>query len=211
MSRKLLIAGAGGHGRVVADIATAMGTWSEIAFIDDKFPGLISSGNWSVVSTCEGATEMTGSYQDMVVAVGHNETRMKLQKMYADSGFSIVTLIHPSVVLGSEISIGIGSVIMPNVAINHGTVFGDGCIVNTGAIVEHDCVIGEGVHLSPGCHLAGEVQVGNYSWIGIGSNIINQVCIGNSVIVGAGAAVIDDVSSNSLATGVPAQVKGSND
>ena len=46
---RLLIFGAGSHGRVVADAVEAGGKWSEIAFIDDKYPNLLKSGRWSVV------------------------------------------------------------------------------------------------------------------------------------------------------------------
>ena len=38
MANNLLIIGAGGHGKVVAESAAKMGRWSEIAFLDDKFP-----------------------------------------------------------------------------------------------------------------------------------------------------------------------------
>lgn len=36
----LLILGAGGHGKVVAEAAIATGKWDEIAFLDDRFPTL---------------------------------------------------------------------------------------------------------------------------------------------------------------------------
>ena len=38
MSKSLVIIGASGHGKVVADIAIKMNKWQEISFLDDNYP-----------------------------------------------------------------------------------------------------------------------------------------------------------------------------
>ena len=38
MGNSLAVLGAGGHGKVVADIARASGEWEDIVFFDDGYP-----------------------------------------------------------------------------------------------------------------------------------------------------------------------------
>ena len=49
----LLIIGAGGHGKVIADIASTLGKWDQIAFVDDKYPDLKQVLDWPVIGGME--------------------------------------------------------------------------------------------------------------------------------------------------------------
>jgi len=205
MKPKLLIFGAGGHGRVVADAATVSGCWSEIAFLDCKYPEVTHSGEWSVVGSDEQMGSFIEEYPHAVVAVGDNRPRMRLHEEVEQAGFELVTVVHPAATVGREVIIGAGTVLFAGSVINHGARIGRSCIVNTSASVDHDGVLEDGVHISPGAHLAGAVSVGECSWIGIGASVIQQVEIGKSVMVGAGAAVVDDVKDGVTVVGVPAK------
>lgn len=52
----------------------------------------------------------------------------------------------------------------------------------------------------------GKVIVGNNSWVGVSSTILCGVNIGDHSIIGASSLVIEDISSFSVAGGVPAKV-----
>jgi len=202
---KLLVLGASGHGSVVADAAMRTGQWSEVAFLDKKFPTLGQFGKWTVIDLDENLEKYREKYVNLVIAIGDNSVRLKWHSRAENAGFKLVSIVHPSASIGENVDIGAGSVLFAGSVINHGARIGRSCIVNTSASVDHDGVLEDGVHISPGAHLAGAVSVGECSWIGIGASVIQQVEIGKSVMVGAGAAVVDDVKDGVTVVGVPAK------
>lgn len=202
----LLIIGAGGHGKVVADTAMTMNYWDKIAFMDDLYPQIKSLLYFPVLGTIDECLFFQGEYQDLVVAVGDNELRIELIQRFIDCGFRFPVIIHPTAFVSTFSELGKGTVIFAQAAVNAGTVVGIGGIINTGATVDHDCLLGCGVHVSPGVHIAGQVNVGDYTWLGIGSSIIQRCSIGHNVMVGAGAVIIEDVPSNVTVVGVPGKI-----
>jgi sugar O-acyltransferase (sialic acid O-acetyltransferase NeuD family) len=201
MKNKLIIIGASGHGKVVADIAIKMNKWQSIAFLDDD-----ESIKTSMVLEVIGKTTDAFTYKDeadFFVAIGNNLTREKVQEQLMDEGMSVVSLIHPSAVIGSDVEIGTGTVVMAGVVINSSTRIGKGCIINTSSSLDHDNVIEDYVHISPGASLAGTVRVGRGSWIGIGSVVSNNVNICSGCKVGAGAVVVKDITESGTYVGVP--------
>ena len=206
MANKLLIVGAGGHGKVVADTALMSGNWSEIAFLDDKYPLLNSIHDWPVLGTLNEVEEFSLEYSDCVVAIGSSSLRMELIKKYLKRGYSLPAIIHPASSVSSFVSLGAGCVVFAKTVINSDSKIGDGCILNTGVIVDHDCELGEGVHLAPGVNLAGGVCIGHRSLMGVGSSVIPQIVIGQNVIAAAGSVVTQDIGDNCTVAGVPAKV-----
>jgi len=203
--KRLIVVGAGGHGKVVADAAEQMACWDLIEFVDLKFPGLSTCGHWSVVA--KDLDQLGNSYQraDFIVAVGDNTVRMKALSSCLSLGFNLVTITHPGAYVSKHSEIGLGSVIFANAAINVDASIGRCCIINTGATVDHDCYLDDAVHVSPGVNLAGEVSVGKMSWLGIAACVKQQITIGDNVMIGAGAVVVNNISSNSTVVGVPAK------
>lgn len=202
----LLIIGAGGHGKVVADTAIETGKWNDIAFLDDRWNSLKSVLSLPVMGPLNIITEMKSRFSEIAVAVGDSLLRIELLKKYELLGFSLARIIHPTAFISRHAVIYPGCVVFAQGVVNAGAVIGFGSIINTGSVVEHDCILGEGVHICPGVKLAGQVSIGKHSWIGIGSSVIQQVSIGENVMVGAGTVVIDNVSDNVTVAGVPGRV-----
>ena len=203
----LLVVGAGGHGKVVADAAGETGQWDQIAFLDDGYPASSSARQERpVLGKVNQAPEFLDQYPDIIVAVGDNFLRVQLLRYFAKAGFNLAVIVHPAAFASKEAVLEPGSVLFAQTAVNAGAKVGFGGIINTGATVDHDCVLDDGVHLSPGVHLGGTVRVGKYSWLGIGASVIHQLVIGENVIIGAGAAVISNIEDNVTAVGVPARV-----
>src|SRR5690625_1842387 len=194
MKDKLLIIGAGGHGKVVADIAIKINRWKEIAFLDDKLNGQIIFG-LNVIDKIGKLNKYVDQY-DVVVGIGNNHTRQKIQYRLEKIDASIPVLSHPSAIIGTDVTVGKGTVIMGGVVINCSTFIGEGCVINTGATIDHDNQISDFVHISPGTHLAGSVYVGNNSWLGIGSIINNNIRITDHCNVGAGAVVTKNIDKS---------------
>ncbi|NLZ95046.1 MAG: acetyltransferase [Bacteroidales bacterium] len=201
MRDKLIIIGASGHGKVVADIAIKMNKWKSIAFLDDD-----ESINTSMGLEVIGKTTDAFTYKDeadFFVAIGNNAVREKVQENLMEKGLNVASLIHPSAVIGTDVEIGIGTAVMAGVIVNSSTRIGKGCIINTSSSLDHDNVIEDYVHISPGASLAGTVRVGKGSWLGIGSVVSNNVNICSGCKVGAGAVVVKDITESGTYVGVP--------
>lgn len=203
MKKKLIIIGASGHGKVVADLAIKMNNWHGVVFLDDD-ESIKTSMGLEVI----GKTADAFSYKDeadFFVAIGNNVMREKIQEKLIYEGLPIAKLIHPSAVIGIDVEIGIGTAVMAGVVINSSAKIGKGCIINTSASVDHDNFIGDYVHISPGVKTAGSVSVDKCTWLGIGSIVSNNVNICSGCKVGAGAVVIKDISEPGTYAGVPAR------
>lgn len=201
--KKLLIIGASGHGKVVADIASKMEKWSDIAFLDDD-QSKTSILNFPVINSTNAIKEYIHEY-DIFVAIGNNKTRKKLISECEHLGATLPILVHPSAIIGMDVHIGFGSVIMANSVINASTVIGVGCIINTSVSVDHDNKIGNYVHISPGAHLAGTIRVGDNCWIGAGAILRNNITLGENIVIGMSAAVIHDIQDEGTYIGIPAR------
>ena len=204
--KSLLILGAGGHGKVVADSAEATGNWSSIIFLDDKSPRLARVGDWPVAGLLDSWRDYDPAAFDILVAVGDNATRLNLHEQLDASGYQLPVLIHPSAWVSSRAQLAAGCVVLAGGMINIDAQLGESAIVNTGASIDHDCHLGGAVHVSPGAHLGGGVRVGDLTWIGIGASIRQGISIGKRSMVGAGAAVVSNIPDDSTVMGVPARV-----
>jgi sugar O-acyltransferase (sialic acid O-acetyltransferase NeuD family) len=207
---KLIILGASGHGKVVAEMAEECG-FTLIEFVDDRYPELETIGPWPVVNTIH---EYLGCYDPVygcehrhIVAIGHNQTRISIQNQLEHLQAKLTLLIHPSASVSKYANIGEGSIVMSHAVINAFAEIGKACIINTGAIIEHDCQLGHGVHISPNATLAGAVTVGELSWVGMGAAVRQTIHIGSGVTVGANSTVITDITKHSIVYGSPAKSK----
>lgn len=196
--KRLIITGASGHGKVVADIAKLNG-YDEIVFLDND-TNVKSCAGYPVLGFDTLTAKLEG---DILVAVGRAATRKKL--MDIDQGRRFPVLIHPGSVVAEDVEIGEGTVVVAGAVINPGARIGRGCIINTSSSIDHDCVIGDFCHISVGSHLSGTVIVGENSWIGAGAVVSNNVNICGDCIIGAGAVVIKDIDEAGTYVGVPAK------
>ena len=200
---KLIIVGASGHGKVVADVAGKNG-YDDIKFLDDfKFnnPDFKQfCEQWPIVGNVEALANFN---DDLFIAIGNSKARKNLIERYSNK--HIVTLIHPDATIASNVKIGIGTVIMAGAIINPATRIGNGCIINTSSSVDHDCIIGDYSHVAVGAHLADTVSIGQSTWIGAGATVSNNVKIFDNCMIGAGAVVVKDITEAGTYIGVPAK------
>ena len=196
--KRLVIIGASGHGKVIADIAVRNG-YEDIVFLDDD-ECIKECAGFPVIGKTSEAKGMDG---DKIVAIGNPKIRKRIQEEIS----GVITLIHPDAVISRRVEIGEGSVIMAGAVINTDAVIGKSCIINTGASVDHDCRVGDYVHVSVGAHVAGTCEVGKRTWIGAGATVSNNVNICGDCMIGAGTVVIKDIDKPGTYVGVPAREK----
>lgn len=192
---KLIIIGASGHGKVVADIAVLNG-YKDIVFLDDN-EAINECAGFPIIGKTKEAKALEG---DKIVAIGNSAVRERIQME-----IETVTLIHPNAVIGRRVSLGKGTVVMAGAVINSDTEIGDGCIINTSASVDHDCVVEDYSHVAVGAHLCGTVSVGKGTWVGAGAIVSNNVNVCGGCMIGAGAIVVNNINSEGVYIGVPAK------
>jgi sugar O-acyltransferase (sialic acid O-acetyltransferase NeuD family) len=204
---RLFIYGASGHGKVVAEIALALGH-SVSGFIDDA-PSMTGE-HVLELPVCGGFEWLAGSaqYSKVIVGlgIGDNCQRYRVAQACRRLDIPLVTLVHPSALISPSAVIGNGTVVMPMAVVNAEVKIGAGVILNTGVIVEHDCNVGDFAHLSSNSTMGGAASLGTMSWLGMSAAIIHLVNVGAGSIVGAGGIVIHDLPDNVVAVGVPARI-----
>lgn len=205
---KLLVAGAGGHGRVVADAALASRVYSSVGFLDDRMTGRTTIEGWPVVGTLDQLEALSSAFQAFVAGIGDPALRLSLLGRARNAGLQCATIIHPTATVSARSSIGVGTVVIAGACINVGVRTGEACIINTGATVDHDCVLADAVHVCPGAHIAGHVEIGPCTWFGLGAVATQGIRIGANAIIGAGSVVIRDLPDDVTVAGNPARVLG---
>ena len=185
---RLIIVGAGGHGKVIADAALKNG-YTDIYYVDDHATGDVMG--FPIIGASNDLQKLNDGQTDFVIGIGSNLIRRTIAESYRVNWVSIV---HPSAQIAFNVKIGQGTVVMAGAVINASAKVGEHCIINTGAIVEHDNVIEDYVHISPGVVLSGTVTVGKNTWIGTGTSVINNVSICEGVVIGVGSVVIRDIN-----------------
>ncbi|WP_439881752.1 acetyltransferase [Pontibacter sp. MBLB2868] len=194
----MIIYGASGHGKVIAEILERNGV-TDLVFVDDK-PGGETFLGYPLHHTS--MLPELGD-QEVIIAVGNNRTRKKIADSL-EKAYRIA--MHPSAQISPRCKPGAGTVVMAGVVVNADSRIGEHVILNTNCSIDHDCVLEDYVHISPNVALAGNVTVGEGTQVGIGSSVIQGIKIGNYATIGAGAAIIEDVPDFAVVVGVPGKV-----
>lgn len=204
MREPLVVYGAGGHGKVVAEILLAGGQ-QFAGFLDDN-PTLAGSAvlSFPIFLATEWIEKNRGAR--VALGIGNNSRREEAAQQITRLGGKLISAIHPSAIVAHSAAIGSGVVIMPAGVLNADCHIADGVIINTGAIVEHDVKVGRYAHIAPRCVTGGGVEIGDFAQIGIGAIVLPGKRIGEHAVIGAGAVVAEDIPADAVAYGVPARV-----
>lgn len=199
MSKEVIIIGAGGHGKVIADTVRRSGD-TVLGFLDDNLslPPLVCG--IPVLGTVDDYKKFPDAW--FIAGTGRASIRQKVAGLL--QGVKWYTAIHPSAVISDmETEIGEGTVILANCVVNPCVKIGKHAIINTGATVDHEARIGDFCHVAVGARLAGAVTVGEGSWIGIGASVSNNISICGDCMIGAGAVVVRSIEEPGTYVGVP--------
>lgn len=197
MSKPIIIIGAGGHAKVLAE-ALRLSSRRILGFVTpdieagSEFFGSKILGNDSIIldySTDEielvnGVGALPGKYH-----------RWNLAAKMREKSYNFTTVIHPDAVIASDAVLEEGVQVMAGVVVQPTTTIGRDTIINTGVLLDHDCDIAENCHLSPGVVCGGGVSVGVNTHIGLGTKIIQGINVGNACVIAAGSTIYQDVPS----------------
>ena len=165
---RLIILGAGGFGRTVADVAAQTGAYDAILFLDDN------SRAEDVIGKCMDFSAFADENTIFYPAFGNNEGRVLWMNRLRENGCKVVTIVHPTAYISPTVHMAEGVAVLPHAIVNTGCEVKAGCIINCGSIVDHGCVLEEGVHVSLGAIVKAENRIPNCMKIEAGEIVANR-------------------------------------
>lgn len=202
--KPLIIIGAGGHAKVVADAALAAG-WIVAGLLDREGAGILGLAVLGGDARLDDPAFVAAHC--FVVAIGAQAARRRLSLRVLAAGGELAIVVHPSAIMAPSAMAGAGSVVLAGAVVNPDARIGRFAIINVCASVDHDNQLGDNVQLGPGVHLTGGVSVGEDTLIGAGAVVLPGVSIGAGATIGAGAVVTRAVDSGATVMGNPARPK----
>lgn len=186
---RLIIVGAGGHARAVAEAVLLADKFELVGFFDDAFPGLARIWDFPVLGTTADIGKYRAFAESGVVAIGKNQLREALFWQLRTAGFELATVVHPRAIVSPRAVVGEGCTIMAGAIIGTEAQLGSGVIVNCGAVVDHHCLVDYFGHLGVHAAMAGGSVLGRGAWMQAGSALGYGVKIGTNVVLAPGEAV----------------------
>ena len=171
MSKKLIIIGAGGHGRVVADAFLLQKEFGLIGFADADAPiGKAVIGNFRVIAGTDDIEKLKSLADYFIVAIGNNEARKKIF-LELSSVMKPASVIHPFASCSPFSKTGEGVMILSGAVVNANAVIGNNCIINSQSLVDHDTLIGDHSHISQGAIVGSHNKVPENFTLGFAKQI----------------------------------------
>jgi sugar O-acyltransferase (sialic acid O-acetyltransferase NeuD family) len=208
--KNVVLIGGGNHVQYSIDIVEKEGKYHIVGIIDSiKDIGTTLYG-YEVIGRQDELPQLISKYNihGGIITIGDNWSRYyvheSIKKIYPE--FIFFNAIHPSVVIGNNVKLGVGIIAMAGCIINPGSEIGNFCFFATGAQIDHDCTIGDYASISAGSLTAGHVKLGKFSALTLGVVVVDRISIGDNTVVGAGSLVLKPLPDNVLAYGNPAKI-----
>lgn len=206
--KKLYIISAGDFGREVLEWALAMPDcgreWEVAGFLDTR-ADVLKGHNLPVgVVGSPDSWEVRDDHV-FICGLGNPLPRMNYVKMIRDRGGRFINIVHPSVIIGRNSTIGQGCIFCPHSIISINVTIADFVVMNYFSSAGHDSVIGEGTTLSPHADVTGHVRLGKCVFLGSHASVLPSVVVEDFAVVGAGSVVLRKVPPKTTVVGLPAK------
>ncbi|MGB8543292.1 MAG: acetyltransferase [Candidatus Acidiferrales bacterium] len=204
---RVIVWGAGGHGKVIVDALLASQSCTLVGILDDdKTKAGTNVLGLPVSYSPEGLQSFrrTLDFDRVAIGIGDNYIRNEKFQQVKACGLKPMNVIHPSAHISRFVELGVGITILAGAVVNPGTIIDDNVCVNTAASIDHDNHLETSCHIFPNATLTGGVRVGKFAYVGSGAVIAPNLVVHPYSQVGAGAVVLKDVAEGALVAGVPA-------
>jgi sugar O-acyltransferase (sialic acid O-acetyltransferase NeuD family) len=207
--KKLVLIGGGNHLQYSLDIIEKENKYEVVGIIDSIQEIGTKLFGYEVIGRQGDINSLIEKYDiDCgIITVGDNWIRKIIyDDIREKSNLKFVNAIHPSVIIGNNVKMGVGIIAMAGCIFNPGALVGDFGFFATGAQIEHDCTIGEFASISAGSVLGGHVVIKKYAAITLNVTIVDRVSIGENTVIGSGSLVTKSIADNVLAYGNPVKI-----
>lgn len=187
---RLLVVGAGGHGRSVAEAAVLSDQFEVVGFLDDRLLVGTTVFNAVVLGSIASMSQHLAAIDQAIVALGNNTLREKIFQQLTEAGFKFASVVHPRSIVSPSASLGAGSVVMAGAIVGTEASLGIGTIVNCGAVVNHQAKVEAYGHLGVNASMAGGTVLGRNAWMQAGTAIGFGVCVSPGSILQPGVSVM---------------------
>jgi sugar O-acyltransferase (sialic acid O-acetyltransferase NeuD family) len=203
---RLVIVGAGGHGREVLDVVEACGTSEVVGFVDDGSPdeALLEARGYRLL----GDTSHLGTLDGTSVLFGLGDAAVRAEVAARVASPLAPAAVHPLASVGTGCTIGDGTVVAAGARLTTNVRVGANCYIGPNATIGHDAVLADFATLYPGAVVSGAVRLGRCATVGAAASVKQGVAIGRGAVVGMGAAATHDVPEGTVVAGVPARRLG---
>lgn len=170
---KLLIVGAGGHGRCCLEIANSMNKFEEISFLDDQNISKVFN-DYRVIGKIDEMEKFYPVYNKIFIAIENNKTRQQLILKAKKIGFGIVNLVAPSCYISASAIICEGTVVFPHAVINANVYIDTGCIISSNTVIDYDAKVEQYCHINTLAVVPSMSSVKAYTKVDYGQVYINK-------------------------------------
>ena len=201
--RRIVIIGAGGNARELADMMSALPEFHVLGFLTNMRgkhdSAVLGDFDWPVKQNVDafamGIGDPVCKYR-----VGH-----ELALRYPHIDWPVI--VHPSAHIGSSVKLARGVVVCVGAIATTDIEIGEFSQLNYGCTVGHETRVGAACLINPGANISGGVELGRSVMVGTGSQVLQYIKIGDEARIGAGAVVTHDVAPRTTVVGMPAACK----
>jgi len=208
--KNIVLIGGGNQAHYTIDIIEKEGKYNIIGIIDSIHEIDSDRFGYKILGRQENISQLIKKYniEGGVISIGDNWGRYHVYNQILELAptFKFVNAIHPSVIVGNNVKLGVGIVAMAGCIFNPKSTIGDFTFFATGAQIEHDCQIGNFSSISAGSITGGHVKLGKFSAITLGVTVVDRLEIGENTVIGSGSLVTKSLPDNVLAYGSPAKI-----
>jgi sugar O-acyltransferase (sialic acid O-acetyltransferase NeuD family) len=206
-----LIIGAGGFGREVFAWCTQSPgygkDWIVCGFLDDNLNAL-KGLNYPVNVVGPITGYVPNPRETLICAIGIPKVKETICTTLKAAGARFRSVVHRSVVMGWNVTLGEGVVLCPGVTLTTDVKIEDFAMFNLHSFAGHDVVVGKFATVNGHCDLTGHVKIGEAALLASNVTVIPGKKIGARAVVGAGSVVIMNVGADTTVFGNPARRLG---
>lgn len=197
---KVVIIGTGSMATQVIDSLQLERNFTIAGLIDDEKENYTFKG-YNVIGkkTDLPAIKKQGGIDHAIIAVGDCDVREKISYVLDECGYRLITCIHPSAVVASDVKINIGSIIGPGVVLGTNVVLEKNVIIDTGSIIGAGTKTGDNVSIQVGVTIGGGVTIGKNVMVRTGATISGLLYVGRHNIVEVGDVIKNDLPDKPIA------------